>query len=418
MIEQEDSRQAWEPRSLTLKERWAFVEEWASDTTEKVWGWLKSANAWAHKRPLMLRWSIVLVSVLASMILGLAFKDEVTTSSQLLLFLPAVLVSALYSGIFAGTIAGLLGAVATIHWKLGATGGSLTQGVVGLILYTIACCIVLGLSYAQLGQREQNKQFADVLETRVQERTAQLETANQELSGFCYSISHDLRAPMRNIVGSSRILLLEAGPQLDLESKERLNSLATSANKLATWVDDLLNHARLGHTELKPEWVNLTKMADELCGQLQTEPGVFSTLTTKIQPNLVVTGDRVLIRLALRSLLENACKYAKKDKPLVIEIGERQIRRGSYIYIHDNGIGFDQTYAKKIFEPFQRLHRDNEYPRVRHRLGECQTHRRATRRRDLRRRSSPIRRHLRIPIRYRKHPPTANRMINPINRVV
>jgi len=344
-----------------INEFWIRAEDWAERVADNTMALSHKGILWLEARPTVVRWSIVFASVLLATVIGVSMQENVTASSQLLLFLPAVMLSALYGGAYAGTIASLLGAFATVEWKMSPQDGTLAQDIVGLCLYFVACGIMLGLSSAQKRQRAQIIDFADTLETKIQERTADLETVNDELSGFCYSISHDLRAPMRNIVGSSRILIEEAGDRLDADSKQRLYSLATSANKLASWVDDLLNHARIGHTEVKAEWVDLTKMVDDLCSQLQHEAWPFSSMKVLIQPNLVTTGDRVLVRIALRSLLENACKYSKQGQQLVLEIGETYVGRKSYLYIKDNGIGFDQKYASKIFEPFQRLHRDEEY---------------------------------------------------------
>jgi len=361
MIGREERRDRVEARMVGVREQWVQFEDWGIALTSDIGEALKECWQWAEKRPMVLRWTTVLVSVFISMAVGLSFRHSVGTSSQLLLLLPAVMLSGLYGGIFAGTVASLLGALATIHWKMAPIPGSLVPDIVALTLYALACSIVLGLCRAQQIQRSQIMQCADTLEEKVKERTVELESANQELLNFCYSISHDLRAPMRNIVGSSRILLDEAGTQLDDQSKERLQGLANSANKLSSWVDDLLQYAKLGRTELKPEWVSVTQIVDDLCAGLGERDWGFSSLTTRVNPNLVTTGDRVLIRLALQSILENACKYAKPGMPLVIEVGERQSRDGSFITIRDNGIGFEQRYAARIFEPFQRLHRDTEY---------------------------------------------------------
>jgi len=354
----EERQDAIESSVTRLREQWQTVE----DLTEEIADRGQTAWAWVQERPFILRWSTVVLSVFASMTVGMALRQNVTSGTQLLLLLPAVLVSALYGGQFAGVVAALLGAGATVYWKMNGSSESLEPSVVALFFYAIACCILLCLSSAQAYQRRQIMQFTETLEDRIRERTSDLEKANEELAGFCYSISHDLRAPMRNIVGSSRILLEEAGPKLDGESCQRLTSLANSANKLSTWVDDLLNHARLGHMSIKPEWIDLTKMLDELCSQVQLEHWGFTSFSAIIQPNLILTGDRVLVRLALKNILENACKYAKEGLPLQIEVGEKRISRKTYVYIRDNGIGFEQQYATKIFEPFQRLHRDEEYP--------------------------------------------------------
>jgi len=113
---------------------------------------------------------------------------------------------------------------------------------------------------------------------------------------------------------------------------------------------------------MKPRWVNLTGIADEIGHQLRQEPWPCRTIEFRVQPNMVATADPVLLKLALHNLLENACKYSRADSDLVIEIKETRTRTGAIFAIKDNGIGFDMQYASKIFEPFQRLHRDSDYP--------------------------------------------------------
>jgi len=362
MVDRQESRDRFERFLLVIRTRFMEVEDAGIAYLMVAWAAMQRAWGWANQRPDVLRWVIVFGGVTASMVVGFSLRQNVTASSQLLLLLPAVLISGLYGGQFAGVVAALLGAVATIHWKMSPIPGSFAPDAVGLLLYAIACTIVLGLCRAQHVHEEQASQFAETLEERVQERTADLESANKELLDFCYSISHDLRAPMRNLVGSSRILLEESGTTFDSVSQQRLQGIANSANKLSEWVDDLLHYAKLGHTEIRPEWVNVTQIVDDLCAQIKEEEGNYSSVTVRVNPNLVTTGDRVLIRMAMRCILENAYKYAKKGQPLVIEIGERLCRGANYISIRDNGIGFEQQYAKRIFEPFQRLHRDCDYP--------------------------------------------------------
>lgn len=362
MVDREDRRDRFERFSLLLRQQWVQVDDWAAEFGQTVCeaairGWL-----WAEKRPVLLRWMIVFGSVLLSTLLGLALRANAPAPTQLLILLPAVMVSALYGGMFAGTVSALLGAIATATFKMSVAPGTLGPNFVSLAMYGVACCIILCLSHAQRLQRLEIQQFAETLEQKVHERTSDLEAANREVSDFCYSISHDMRAPMRSMVSSSRILLEDIGPQLDRDSRKRVQGIANSANQLASWVDDLLGYARLGNTELRPEWVNVTQMVDEICSQLRDQDWAFSSLSVHLQPNLVVTGDRFLIRTALGNILENSCKYAKRNQPLAIEVTEWQTSRGSFLSIRDNGIGFESQYAKKIFEPFQRLHRESEYP--------------------------------------------------------
>ncbi len=352
------ARDILETAAANSRERWQRFEDWAETLGDKG----ENVLFWLGARPRVYRWIVVLISISLSILIGLAFQNNVTTSSQLLLLLPAVLVCSLYAGSFEAVVAALIGGIATIHWKVSASTAPLEATAVSLLLYAMTCSIVIGLSSVQNAQRKEILGFAETLEGKVKDRTTELEKANEELSTFCYSISHDIRAPMRNIVASSRILLDDAGSYLDKDSNDRLVGLASSASKLSLWVDDLLDHARLSHLEFKPEWINVTRIADEVISQLEAETWQFSDVVTHIQPNLVTPGDRILVKLAMRRILENSFKYAQRGKTLVIDLAERKIGRKTFIEIRDNGVGFDQQYVKRIFEPFQRLHRDDEYP--------------------------------------------------------
>lgn len=317
IIGREERLDRFELRVLAAKEWWMGFEDRGIELVNEFNSATKMVKQWAQQRPQVLRWAIVFGSVVLSLVIGLSLRQNVTAPSQLLLLLPAILVSGLYGGMFAGTIAALLGAVLTVIWKVTPTPATLTSEFVALALYSIACGIVLGLCRAQEVQRAEILGFAETLEDKIQQRTVDLETANRELTEFCYSISHDIRAPMRNIVSSSKLLLEEVGPSLDSSTKQRLQAVANSAKKLATWVDDLLRYAKLGRTEIKPEWVNITQIVDEITTHLSEEHWAYSSVTSRIQPNIVTTGDRVLVRMALWNVLENAYKYAKKDRPLL-----------------------------------------------------------------------------------------------------
>ena len=362
MVGQEDRRDRFERISLLLRQQWIQADDWAADFGQMVWDAVLIAWLWAEKRPILLRWAIVFGSVLFSMVVGQAMHANAPAHTQFLILLPAVMVSSLYGGMFAGAIASLVGAITTVSLKMTVAPGTLGPNFVSLAMYGVACGIILCLSRAQRVQRHQIQRFAETLELKVQERTADLEAANREVSDFCYSISHDMRAPMRSMVSSSRILLEDVGPALDSDSRQRIQGIANAANQLASWVDDLLGYARLGNTELRPEWVNVTQMVEEICGQLSDQDWEFSSIKLHLQPNLVLTGDKFLIRTALGNILENSYKYAKKGQPLAIEVTEWQTNKGVFLCIRDNGIGFEPKYANKIFEPFQRLHRECEYP--------------------------------------------------------
>jgi signal transduction histidine kinase len=199
------------------------------------------------------------------------------------------------------------------------------------------------------------------LEGRVDERTAALVSKNQELEGFTYSVSHDMRTPLRAIVGNANIVLEEEGDRLSENGKAGLQRLSSAAIKMAQLVDDLLQYARMGVRELSLDRRELGELARTVGAQVADERGAYS-LTISLQGEHWVDCDARILGLALHNLLDNACKYCKVGEAAKIELGlETQFGEDTY-FVRDEGIGFDMAYVHKLFIPFERLHRDSEYP--------------------------------------------------------
>lgn len=192
-----------------------------------------------------------------------------------------------------------------------------------------------------------------MLEERVAERTQQLEEANAELVGFNYSVSHDLRAPLRGIIGNSR-LLVEDAEGLDEESLDRLKRVEKAALKMSDLIESLLQFARVGQIALKEERIDLSEMAESLVAELQASKGGEAT----VQEGMVVHGDTDLIQMVMLNLLENAWKYVCPGEAPHVEVGRLDDGR---FFVRDHGIGFDMQYVDKVWKPFERLHRDSEY---------------------------------------------------------
>ncbi len=210
------------------------------------------------------------------------------------------------------------------------------------------------------------------LESRVQERTAQLESANAELESFSYSVSHDLRAPLRAVKAFSEIVLSEYAQPMEPKGKEFLRKVIDSSDEMAEKIDSLLSFSRLSRGKLSIKKVNLSTMAHSILTNLQAgEPARQVTIT--IQPNLTVQADTGLMRTMLENLLGNAWKYTSKKENAQISFTAQKIKDEMVYMVQDNGAGFEMKYVDKLFGVFQRLHRSDEF--IGHGIGLATVHR-------------------------------------------
>ncbi len=199
------------------------------------------------------------------------------------------------------------------------------------------------------------------LERRVAERTAQLEAANRELEAFTYSVSHDLRAPLRSINGFSRVLSEDCAKKLDKNGKDALDRIVAATARMGQLIDDLLNLSRMTRAEMKRQRVNLSKNAWKIADRLKdAHPG--RDVEFIIAEGLVIHGDEHLLTVALENLFDNAWKFTGNLSHAVIEFGMTRHDGKPAYFVRDNGAGFDMTYAEKLFNPFQRLHRVDQFP--------------------------------------------------------
>jgi len=187
-----------------------------------------------------------------------------------------------------------------------------------------------------------------------------LETANEEMESFSYSVSHDLKTPVRAIQGFSRMLMKEHADKLDAEGLRLLKVIITNTQLMYHLIEDLLSLSRLGRLKIKKSVVNLSTMARQVFDRLQAEaPERDLKLTMGHLPPAL--GDQSLLYQVMMNLLSNAIKYTTPKKPAVIEVGGAEEKQETVYYIKDNGIGFDERYVGNLFRPFQRLHGGEEY---------------------------------------------------------
>jgi len=208
---------------------------------------------------------------------------------------------------------------------------------------------------------EKIRQLNLELEERVRERTAQYEAANRELESFAYSVSHDLRAPLRAMDGFSGALLEEYQEQLDDQAHHYLRRIREASQRMGQLIEDLLNLSRVTRREMNRRPVDLSQMAREIAAELHSQHP-SRRVECEVMPDLMVEADPNLMKIALENLLSNAFKFTAQREEARIEVGVVEKDGEKVYYVRDNGVGFDMTYAGKLFTPFQRLHSLQDFP--------------------------------------------------------
>ncbi|HZV81674.1 MAG TPA: PAS domain S-box protein [Geobacteraceae bacterium] len=212
----------------------------------------------------------------------------------------------------------------------------------------------------QIAAREQILQLNAELEDRVRLRTAALETANQEMEAFSYSVSHDLRAPLRHLDGYCSVLREEYSARFDDKGRGYLDRIGAAVRKMDQLINDMLQLAQVSRQGIDKSVVDLSGLAVEILEDLrQSQPQ--RSLSGMVAPGIEVLGDPNLLRLVMENLISNAWKYTGKTADAVIEFGMTRQEDQPVYFVRDNGVGFDMTYAGKLFGPFQRLHASEEF---------------------------------------------------------
>jgi len=207
---------------------------------------------------------------------------------------------------------------------------------------------------------EEIRRLNEDLEARVIERTSQLAAANKELESFSYSVSHDLRAPLRAIDGYTNILLEEYEPLLDAEGKRICGVISREAKQMGRLIDDLLSFSRMGRREVYPQRIDMKALVDSVFDELLKGED-RGRIQVRVANLHTVTGDAALMRQVWINLLSNAIKFTSRKTRAVIQVDCSEDEEGVVYSVRDNGAGFDMEYANKLFRVFQRLHSESEF---------------------------------------------------------
>lgn len=217
------------------------------------------------------------------------------------------------------------------------------------------------MDQAERQQMEELREQILNLEKQLAERTLQLKEAQQELGSLNYAVSHDLRSPLRNIFGFAHLLSKKYGDRLQGQGLEYLEMVMSGVARMGHMIDDLLNLSRIGRLEMQKEPVDLSAMAEAILQEFrESEPE--RQVQTEVTQGMKVTGDRQLLLAALRNLLDNAWKFTRDTQPAIIHLGSRQEGDRTVYFVRDNGAGFAADQLYRLFNPFQRLHLESEFP--------------------------------------------------------
>ncbi|MFP4207933.1 MAG: sensor histidine kinase [Wenzhouxiangella sp.] len=235
--------------------------------------------------------------------------------------------------------------------------------VTGIALYGLVTRLVFQINQLVDREKELSDRQQARLETEVERRTAELRSANQELDSFAYAVSHDLRAPLRAMNGFSEALIEDHLDELSEPARQHLDQIRIASTRMNALIDGLLVLSRVTRGELDRAPVDLSMLVRERIDQLrQQQPE--RQVEIEIEPGLIAHGDRRMLQAAIGNLVDNAWKYSAGAHPARISFSQTTLAGQPAFVIRDNGAGFDQRHADKLFQPFQRLHRQDEFPGI------------------------------------------------------
>src|SRR4029077_15262583 len=315
----------------------------------------------------VLRYGVAVLSV--SVALGGALLIERLHLHNITLFLFAIAVAAWYGGTRAAVLALLLSCISFAYFFV-----EPSHSIPYFILFASFASLVSWFSSVrrrverqllqsrdELTERKHREQEIQSLNQELARRSTELESINKELEAFAYSVSHDLRAPLRHIAGYTELLQKKASSTLDEKSNRYLAMILDSAKRMGNLIDDLLAFSRIGRTETQKTLVSLAQLVTEALTEVRQDTE-GRNISWKIGALPDFYGDRSMMRLVLVNLISNAIKFTRTRPQPEIEIGCTDGNKGDLVvFVRDNGVGFDMKYVNKLFGVFQRLHQSDAF---------------------------------------------------------
>jgi signal transduction histidine kinase len=315
-------------------------------------------QAFRQRPPRMLTviqpYGLAVVAVGLALAVALFLRNFHLRDAAVPLFLFAVAMTAWFAGAGAAVLAWVLSCLSFDFffvepiYSLDITPSELPY----FLIFALFAALVTWFSAVRRGVERELRQARDELE----KRSADLAASNQELEAFAYSVSHDLRAPLRHMAGFSELLQKNSAQVLDDKGKRYVGVILESAKRMGALIDDLLGFSRIGRAETNKTSVNLGQVVEEALAEVRRDLN-DRKIAWKIGKFSAVYGDRAMLRLALVNLIANAAKFTRTRTPAEIEIGQIDTTADQVVvFVRDNGVGFDMKYVGKLFGVFQRLH--------------------------------------------------------------
>lgn len=327
-----------------------------------------------------LRYGFAVLSVVVGILIALAFQYWGLHGVELPVLTMAIALTTWYAGLGPSVTAVLLSIVGFDYffidplYSLGVSAEDLPYFIIFLVWAAIVSSFsvvrrrievklreALGILEEEVKERKRREEQIQSLNQELTRRAEALEAANKELESFSYSVSHDLRAPLRHVVGYSELLQKQAAAALDDKSNRYIRTILESGRRMGNLIDDLLAFSRIGRAEARTTALDLQQIVREAVAEIEQETQGRSIEWT-IATLPVCYGDRAMLRLVIVNLLSNAVKFTRQRSPAKIEIGwARRSDNEIEVFVKDNGAGFDMRYVDKLFGIFQRLHIPEEF---------------------------------------------------------